>query len=276
MKFYGFFVLMLATVLVGKVYGCNFQRLPRYKDITQPTRILSVPQAHGICVASDGKFAVVPWNTNGKFHLFYGSGRLMEIVRLPHGHRSYLGDCTFSGSNLYVTGHSTKKIYKFTENGKFLEVIASGESFLRITSRQGQLYATVYHRNSRNVVSYCNDKETHRFNVPGIPHGIVVGTDENIYVSTFNNKVLSFAANGKLLRTKTYKELGIGDGMAMDKAGNILITDRSRPTELLVYSQCGELIKCIRAGFQHVIDVDIGNDGTVMAADLYACKVYMY
>ena len=93
------------------------------------------------------------------------------------------------------------------------------------------------------MVSYYNDKETHCFNAPGRPCGIAIGTDDNIYVSTLNNKVLSFAANGKLLGAKTYNELRIGNETSMDKAGNILITDRSRPTELLVYSPCGDLIK---------------------------------
>ena len=278
MKFYSFF-LMLATVLIGKAYGCHFERMshsPRYEQITQPKRILSVSRPHGICVASDGKFAAIPHNRDGNFYLFYSCGKLMKIVRLPPEHRSILLDCTFSGSNLYITGHSGRKIYKYTENGKFMKVITGGEHFLHITSCQGRLYATTERRNSRNVVSYYNDKETHRFNVPGRPHGIVVGMDDNIYVSTFNNKVLSYAVNGKLLGTKIYKEIRRGDGIAMDKAGNILIADHWGSSKLLVYSPCGELIKRIGAGFRLPVDVDIGNDGTVMVADLGANKVYMY
>ena len=62
----------------------------------------------------------------------------------------------------------------------------------------------------------------------------------------------------------------------MDKAGNILIADHWGSSKLLVYSPCGELIKRIGAGFRLPVDVDIGNDGTVMVADLGANKVYMY
>ena len=269
---------MLATVFIGKAYGCNFERMsrsPRYDQIAQPKQTLSVPKPYGVCVASDGKFAVIPVNANA-FYLYYSCGKLIKIVRLPTEHRSSLIDCTFSGSNLYITGHSGKKIYKYTENGKFVKVIASGEHFLHITSCQGRLYASTERRNSKNVVSYYNDKETHRFNVPGRPHGIVVGMDDNIYVSTFNNKVLSYAANGKLLATKTYKEIRRGDGIAMDKAGNILIADHWGSSKLLVYSPCGELIKRIGAGFRAALGVAIGNDGTVIIADYGANKVYMY
>ena len=80
----------------------------------------------------------------------------------------------------------------------------------------------------------------------------------------------------KLLGAKTYKEIRRGDGIAMDKAGNILITDYWGSSKLPVYSPCGELIKSIGAGFRLSVDVDIGNDGTVMVVDYYGNKVYMY
>ena len=280
MKSYSFPLLMLATVFVSTACGCNFERMyrsPRYEDITQPKRILTVPRAHGICVASDGKFAVIPHNNNGNFFLFYSCGKLMKIVRIPSGHRSSLGDCTFSGNHLYVAGFGARNVYKYSENGNFKKIIASGDKIHYITSCQGRLYATAWRSNSRNVISYYNDKETHRFNVPGIPRGIAFGTDDNLHITAFrSNKVLSYKMNGKLLGAKTYKGLHYGEGIAVDKAGNFLIADFSNPNELLVYSPCGELIKQIRAGFRRVIDVDIGNDGTVMVTDYTRSKVYMY
>ena len=282
MKSYSFPLLMLATVFVGTACGCNFERMfrsPRYEEITQPKRILTVPQPHGVCVASDGKFAVIPWNKNRNFYLFYSCGKLMKIVSLPLRESASLVDCTFSGNNLYVASHVAKKIYKYSENGKFKKVIATGESLQFLTSCQGRLYATTQRKNSRNVISYYNDKETHRFNVPGpgSTRGIVIGTDDNLYVTTWHsNKVLSYKPNGKLLGTKTYNGLGYADGIAVDKAGNFLIVDYSNPNKLLVYSPCGELIKQIRARFGRAVDVDIGNDGTVMVTDAGSNKVYMY
>ena len=280
MRSYSFSLLMLVTVFVGTACGCNFERMfrsPRYEEITQPKRILTIPRAHGVCVASDGKFAVIPYNRNGNFYIFYSCGKLMKIARLPFGDRSNLVDCTFSGNNLYVASHTAKKMYKYTENGKFKKVIATGERFQLMTSCQGRLYVTTDRKNSRNVISYYNDKETHRLNVPGSPRGIVIGLDDNLYVTAWHsNKVLSYKLNGKLLGTKTYKGLSYADGIAVDKAGNFLIADYSNPNELLVYSPCGELIKQFRAGFRRALDVDIGNDGTVMLTDPVTNKVYMY
>ena len=37
----------------------------------------------------------------------------------------------------------------------------------------------------------------------------------------------------------------VGEGLTMDTSGNTLITDHRHPSELLVYSSCGELIKSI-------------------------------
>ena len=272
--------LMLAAVFVSTACSCNFERMyrsPHYEEITQPKRILTVPRAHGVCVASDGKFAVIPHNKKGNFYLFYSCGKLLKIVRLPFGDKSSLIDCTFSGNNLYVASNVAKKIYKYSENGKFRIVITTGESLQFITSCQGRLYATAWRKNSRNVISYYNDKETHRFNVPGSPRGIVIGTDDNLHVTAWHsNKVLSYKPNGKLLGAKTYKGLRYADGIAVDKAGNFLIADYSNPNELLVYSPCGELIKQIRPGFRRVLDVDIGNSGTVIVSDYTGNKVYMY
>ena len=52
----------------------------------------------------------------------------MKIVRLPPEHRSSLADCISLGSNLYVTGCSGMKIYKYTENGKFMKVPVENSS----------------------------------------------------------------------------------------------------------------------------------------------------
>ena len=72
----------------------------------------------------------------------------------------------------------------------------------------------------------------------------------------------------------TYKEIHLGDGLAMDTAGNLLIADHARG-KVEVYSPCGALIKTIRTGTQYALDVEIGNDGTVLVADLGG-KVLMY
>ena len=92
-------------------------------------------------MAENGVFAVMFHVKNGFFHLYYSCGKLMKVVRLPPGYGRML-DCTFSGNDLYLTDHGGKKIYKYSTNGKFLKVIATGEHFLFITSCHNRLYVT--------------------------------------------------------------------------------------------------------------------------------------
>ena len=115
------FLLLPAAVLLSTAFCCNYERmatLPRYKDITTPKKVFNLPNPHGICVADNGIFAVMFHVKNGFFHLYYSCGKLMKVVRLPPGYGRML-DCTFSGSDLYLTDHGGKKIYKYTPNGKF-------------------------------------------------------------------------------------------------------------------------------------------------------------
>ena len=145
-----------------------------------------------------------------------------------------------------------------------------------MASCKGHLYVTVIRYHKRNVVEYLNDKEIRRFDVPGRPRDIVVGTDNNIYVSNWSIKIQVFSMKGKRIKEITYANLGAADGIAMDISGNLVISDRSKPPELLVYNPCGKLIKCIRTGFKAPSDVEIGNGGSVMMADYQMSKVYFY
>ena len=58
----------------------------------------------------------------------------------------------------------------------------------------------------------------------------------------------------------------------MDTAGNLLIADHDRG-KVEVYSPCGALIKTIRTGTRYAVDVEIGNDGTVLVADVASLDV---
>ena len=81
-------LLTVAIVLIGittQAFACNYERMsriPNYAKITTPKKILNVPQAHGICVAPNGNFAVVSWNNAGKIYMYYSCGKLMKVVTL--------------------------------------------------------------------------------------------------------------------------------------------------------------------------------------------------
>ena len=78
-------LLTLAIVLIGittLASACNYERMsrtPNYAKLTTPTKVLNIPNAHGVCVAPNGIFAVVSWTT-GKVYLYYSCGKLMKVV----------------------------------------------------------------------------------------------------------------------------------------------------------------------------------------------------
>ena len=51
----------------------------------------------------------------------------------------------------------------------------------------------------------------------------------------------SYTLDGKKIGVLTTKEVQRADGLAMDTAGNLLVTDYN--TNVVVYSPCGELLK---------------------------------
>ena len=79
-------LLMVAFVLIGittHASACNYERMsrtPNYAKLTTPRKVLNIPQAHGICIAPNGNFAVVSANTAGKVYLYYSCGKLMKVV----------------------------------------------------------------------------------------------------------------------------------------------------------------------------------------------------
>ena len=130
----------------------------------------------------------------------------------------------------------------------------------------------------KNVLVYnTNGRLIRRFGVPANHlRGVLVGIDGNLYVSNWQRKqVYTYTPQGKQVGVKTYKEIRLADGIAMDTAGNLLIADHDRG-KVEVYSPCGALIKTIRTGTRHAVNVEIGNDGTVMVTDHITSKVFMY
>ena len=57
----------------------------------------------------------------------------------------------------------------------------------------------------------------------------------------------------------------------MDYNGN-LFADHTTKAKVHVYDSCGERIKQMVTGTEHVVDVEVGNDGTVAVADYHTSK----
>ena len=273
-------LLTVAIVLIGittQAFACNYERMshsPNYAKITTPKKTLNVPAAHGICVAPNGNFAVV--SLNKKIHIYYSCGKLMKLIDLSkHGFRHGHG-CAFTDRSLYIADDIGKKVYELSIIGKFIRIFATGFVFDSIAACQDRIYIAK-RSGGQNVYVYdTNGKLIHRISVPANrARGVIVGIDGNLYVSTWKKQVYTYTPEGRQVGVTTYREVQQADGLAMDTAGNLLIVDHARG-KVEVYSPCGALIKTIRTGTRHPVDVEIGNDGTVMVADYSGSKVFMY
>ena len=276
-------LLTVAIVLIGittQAFACNYERMsrsPNYAKITTPKKILNIPQAHGICVAPNGNFAVMSANNAKKIRIYYSCGKLMKLVDLrKHGFQLSF-DCAFTDRSLYVADYHGRKVYELSTIGKFIRVFATGIHILRIAACQDRLYMTT-NTGGQNVHVYdTNGKLLRRISVPANhARGVIVGIDGNLYVSNWQRKqVYTYTPEGRQVGVTTYREVQHADGLAMDTTGNLLITNQHGGT-VNVYSPCGSLIKTIRTANKLAVGVEIGNDGTVMVADSGASKVFLY
>ena len=276
-------LLTVAIVLIGittaKAFECNYERMsrnPNYAKIATPKKAISVPNAHGICVAPNGNFAVMSWNSAKKIHIYYSCGKLMKVVDLSkHGFKAAT-DCAFTDKSLFVADYSGKKVYKLSKIGKLIRSFATGQHVLRMAACQDRLYLTTNGRGQNVLVYNTNGGLIRRISVPANnARGVIVGIDGNLRVSNWQRKqVYVYTPEGRRVSVTTYKELQYADGLAMDTAGNLLIADHSKG-KVEVYSPCGALIKTIQKT-RSAVDVEIGNDGTVLLADYTSSKVFMY
>ena len=271
---------LIVAVCIAEAYsgGCGqykrMSRVPNYQAISSPKKTLNIPKAHGICFAANGNFAVVSWNTAGKVYMYCSSGALIKTVNI--GYR-YAGDCLFTDKYLYVTDFYGKKVHLLTAEGEFIKVLATGQHFFHIALCRNHLYFTTS-RGGNNVLMYnMNGALVRGWQVPGESRGIIVGIDNKLYVCNRANPkaVYIFTLDGTKAGIKEYKELAsLPDGILMDSAGNLLVTD-FRPGKLVVRTRCGEPIKTIQIGGISS-DVEIANDGTILVADWERSKVNFF
>ena len=104
------YLLILAIIVLfgaaKQALACNYDRisrLPVYDNIQESKKILNIPL-----------------NPKGKFYLYHSCGNLMRVARLPNG---YEHDCEFVQHKLYIVDVYGRKIYKYSANGNFLQVI---------------------------------------------------------------------------------------------------------------------------------------------------------
>ena len=265
--------LFLLTVgimaLISQVFTCNFDTpVPNYAALSSPKKTFNVPKAYGICVAPNGNFAVV----SSKIYIYYSCGKLMKSV--DPGVQGSTG-CAFTDRNLYVVDFHGKKVYELSTTGKFIRIFATGYKFFRIEACRNRVFVTT-DVNNLLLIYDTNGRKIRQVAVPNRARWVIVGIDNQLYVVSGPTKALrTYTLDGKLLEKVTKREIvSFADGLAMDSAGNILITGHNNG-QVFVYSPCGKLIKTIKAG-KWAPDVKIGKDGTILVTDHGNSKVYMY
>ena len=182
---------------------------------------------------------------------------------------------------LYITD-STGKIYELSTNGKLLKTLKTSEPSFRISACKHQLFVT----SRQHLIIYDrNGKVVDKLRVPGEARGVLLGMNDEFYVTLGGKKGVythsrrlddDVITNEKVLQadTTTYKEISYADGLAMDTAGNLLLADHSG--RVLVYSPCGKLVKTIKTTGGGAVDVEIANDGKILVAVPSASKVLLY
>ena len=157
-------LLTVAIVLIGittQAFACYYERMsrsPSYAKITTPKKTLSIPRAHGICIAPNGNFAVMSPNNAKKIRIYYSCGKLMKTVNLEHGFRA-AHDCAFTERYLYVADYNGRKVHVLSPLGKFVRVLATGVTFFRIEACRNRLYVTTAH-GGQNVHVYDTNNES--------------------------------------------------------------------------------------------------------------------
>ena len=133
-----FSLLMVAIVLIGittQAFACNYERMsriPNYAKITSPKKSFSIPNAHGICVAPNGNFAVMSYNNAKKIRIYYSCGKLMKEVDLSkHGFQAAT-DCAFTDHSLYVADHNRKKCTNCRQLGNLFEFFLLVDTFFKL------------------------------------------------------------------------------------------------------------------------------------------------
>ena len=271
-------VLMETTALPNlnefdQLETVNSSNVPNYAGMHKPKRVLTMREVHGICIAPNGNFATVSFNKPYRHMcIFDYHGNLLKDIKLP-GFSGKISDCVFlSNTILLICDYSEQKIYKFTVQGVFIGVFATGYRYIRMLQYGGYVYVTE-DVHSWVIIYNSNGNKIYHFGVGGHGRGMSWDTKGYLYVA-MNNIVKVFTWWGKYIRQRHYPYLGHADGIVLDAANNIVIADR-RPSKALVFSSTGALIKRFN-GLRGCADVDIGIDLTLFIVDNGANKIYMY
>lgn len=265
-------IIVYLASAIGSTTACG---VPAYVDIEadKPTKILTVPKAHGICVQpTTGNFVVVTSKAKPSMYLYDNNAVLQKAVPGPKEAKLF-SYCAYGSTSIYVTDPIGSQIFKYDDKGENPEIVVTGQAFYRIIIGGTALF--ISELNGNKVFDGIDGKA---FDVGGEVVGMAFDRNGYLYCAMANsNQVKIFdPVQGKHMKTITHKEALNLNGLVMDECGNTVVTDSGKPNEIIANSPQGNLISRI-TGELYKGRADVGiSQGSLIVSDLEADKVYFY
>lgn len=252
----------------------------------------------GIHIGIDDKIYVTDTGASALF-IFDKKNNKLKIINGSKKQKfvSPIDVKTDNGNIIYVADSVLKKIFTFSQDGKFLGYFAKDFDFKRPTGLvMNNVKETIYVSDTLNstlevfnfqgkhieTIGKYGDQEM-EFNSPTF---LAIDNDENIYVSdSMNQRIQIFDTNHKFIRT--FGEMGKVPGtfanprgIAVDKDGNIFVSDTLFNT-IQIFNNKGQLLMLFgqegmkRGSFEIPAGIAIKN-GKIFIADSYNMRIQKF
>jgi DNA-binding beta-propeller fold protein YncE len=228
---------------LSELPGLSEAKVPHYEFSIYGT---SNPLAVAVTPAGD-RIYVTEVNGQRLVHVYNHAGKQIGTLAPPKStgptHIPTYVAIDPVNQDVYVSDHSTDKVYIYNASGKFLSTFApkgnlgKWEPLGLAFSPDGTLYATDTEGTGKahRVVAFSPDGTLVRsMGAPGLsfPNGVAVDQHGNIDVADSNNgRLIIFNPAGKILATIGHGlgsgDLGLPRGVALDGAGRLYVVDSS-------------------------------------------------
>lgn len=198
--------------------GVKVVPLPQYK-----TAIYGISKPVGVAVSPDGeRIYATQSGSPGTTFMFDRDGNKVAELKAPSDsgavHTPVYVAVSPDGSKVYVGDRAAGAIYVYGADGTYQSTFAPADKTLSFS-----------------------------------PLGIAVASDGTLYVANvLSNKateqsILVFAPDGRLLKSLGKGELSFPNGVVVDAAGNVFVTD-SNAGRLVVFDTAGKLTTLVQHG----------------------------
>ncbi len=177
----------------------------------------------GVCATENGKVAVID-NSYGRIHIL--NGFLENESTFGHGaNLIYPTDISFYNGKFYVTDALGEKVSIFGESGNFIGNEFSKKGYATgIAVNKNGIYVSYYFKGK--IVKYSFNGVKQREAFVEFPGGLT-SSGNNVYaISMSERSVFVFDKDLKLLKKISSEKLIFPSDVAVDRSGNIYVTDR--------------------------------------------------